>query len=99
MDAAAARQFRPAVEPFRSEERAQPKSGLEDERPFDAFTRIENEDHQVRPFNIVDRSGPRVHLDHADVDQPEQASNAVDPQANAPRAIRLANFQRVHRRR
>jgi len=52
---------------------------FDDEIPRDAFAGIEIEDEQVRVLYVVDRSLPRMDLDHADLHEPEQAGEIIDP--------------------
>ena len=75
---------------------AQAERGIHDGIPVDAFAGIEIDHDAVGMFEVLDGRIPRMHLDRADLDQPEESIQVVDPQPHSFAAFALLNAQLVH---
>lgn len=96
MNSFAAGELGPRFKALALHQRAQIERGLHDRIPADTLAGIEIDYDAVGMFEVLDGRIPRVQLDSADLDEPKEAIQAVDPQARSLAALALLNTELVH---
>ena len=96
MQAFAAGELWPWLEPFTLEKLAHAQCRLDDEVPCNTGAGIEVEHQHVSCLDIVHGRRPRVYLDDVHFDQPEKSSEAIDPYPHTLAAFALLDAKLMH---